>query len=187
MAEKQTRSVLGVWFNRLEDAFALIASILVISLTVLIGVSVISRYVFDAPLGWVQELTEYTLLFITFLAAPRLLREDGHVRVDIVLSQLGPRNKALLRAWGSLLSALACFALMWFSAQATFDNYQRNVIVINILQIPKFYILAIIPVSSLLLCIEFCRHISKDITEYKRADEGKRKLDEVPSLNPYSL
>lgn len=187
MVDNGIISLLGKWFDRIEDICAAIASVVLGVLTLTICVSVVSRYFFGEPMGWVQEVTEYALLFVTFLAAPWLLRQDGHVRVDIVLMQLNRRNRALLKAWGFALSAVACLFLLWFSAQATYDNYQRNVLLMKILYVPKFYLLSVIPLGSLLLAVEFARHVFRSIDDYRKASLKADKAAEEAALSPYSL
>lgn len=76
---------------------------------VLVGAyNVITRYL-GAYLG-VQlsanvylELQTYAFDLIFLLGAAYLLRADGHVRVDIVYSRLGPRTRACIDIFGTLV------------------------------------------------------------------------------------
>ena len=51
------------------------------------------RYFLNRPLVWVLELTEYALLWVTFLGAAWLLRQGGHVQVDVIVDFMSRRWK----------------------------------------------------------------------------------------------
>ena len=54
------------------------------SMACLVFANVVSRYVFNHSIIWVEELTQYQMIWITFLGAGLALREGRHVAVDIL-------------------------------------------------------------------------------------------------------
>jgi TRAP-type C4-dicarboxylate transport system permease small subunit len=104
---------------------------------------------------WTIELTEYVLYGGTFLAAPRVLRSAGHVRVEIV-HDLVPRSVGrLLDRVADLLGLGISAVLLWFGAATAIDAYRSGMIQFKNLIVPEWILLTPIPVGCALLCVEF--------------------------------
>jgi C4-dicarboxylate transporter DctQ subunit len=58
-----------------------------LSLVIVFGTAteILMRYFLNRPQIWAVEVTEYTMLYITFLGSAWLLREEGHVKMDILI------------------------------------------------------------------------------------------------------
>lgn len=119
---------------------------------------VIMRYCLNRPTTWVTEITSYSLLFITFLAAPWLLKQDGHVRVDILLDRLSPKTQAAFHLISSILGAAVCMTLFWYGARVSWNVFMRGYYQFSVLDIPYVYVISVVPVGSLLLFIQFLRN-----------------------------
>lgn len=63
--------------------------------------AVLLRYVFGLSFSWLNDSVIFTFAMIFMLGAAATLRDDGHVRVDI----LRPRFRPQTRAWIELLGA----------------------------------------------------------------------------------
>jgi len=137
-----------------------------------VGVAVVARYFFGQPMGWVIEISEYIILYITFLVAAWVLREDGHVKMDFVLSRLNPKNRALLYVVTSVISLGICLILSWFATKVTLYQYQVGYFTVTLLELPKFIFTAVIALGSLLLSLQFLRKIYGHLTSWK-ASKGK--------------
>ncbi len=144
-------------FDRILDAMALIAGLFSITIMVLICYLVVMRYLFQSPPAWVLEVCEYLLIYITFLSSAWLLRNNGHVRVDILLNWLPAFAKNAMLLVTSFLGCLSCCAIAWFSLQVTIDKFERHILTIQTLRIPEWILFLIIPVGSLFLLLEFLR------------------------------
>jgi TRAP-type C4-dicarboxylate transport system permease small subunit len=142
-------------FNRTLDLMAILAGILLISSMLIICVAVASRYLFGRPMGWVIEITEYSLLYITFLVAAWVLKRNGHVKIDLVFNQLSPRTQSMLNMITSGIGAIICFILFWYGVRVTWELFRTRYFTPTILELPKFVIVAIIFIGSLLLCLQF--------------------------------
>ena len=88
-------------WGKVLEAFALAACALLGVMTLMICADVLLRNVALIPgvdaLPWSNELSETTLYLVTMLAAPWLLREGRHIRVDIVLRAIPPRASSTKR------------------------------------------------------------------------------------------
>jgi tripartite ATP-independent transporter DctM subunit len=86
---------------------ALVAAEIVILLA-----GVVSRYVFDHPLVWSDELASILFLWLAMLGAVIALRRDEHMRMTAVVGMLPPSARAALDAFatGAALAFLALIA-----------------------------------------------------------------------------
>lgn len=153
-AVRKLVSIFGTVYNRVIDITAGIAGVLIVAIMLAVSADVIIRSTLNRPITWVNEGTEYSLLYITFLGAAWLLKREGHVRVDIVLNLLKPRTRAIFNVVTAVLVAIVCFLLVWYGTRVTWDNFQRGILSVRYYELPKFAFLAVIPLGSLLLFIE---------------------------------
>lgn len=79
---------------------------LMASMAVLVFVNVISRYAFGKSFIWVEEVTQYEMIWITYLAIGLALREGRHVAVDTVQDWLPAAAKRWLRTFIALAMAV---------------------------------------------------------------------------------
>jgi len=148
----------NILFDHIISAFAYVAAVVLVSTMLIVGADVIVRTLGEGGrIFWAVEVSEYCLLFITFLASAWLLKEDGHVKMDIVLSRLTPKTQALLNSIISIIGAIICLILVWYGIESTWDHFQLNYMVYGLLRIPKWTLLLIIPIGSALLFIQFFR------------------------------
>jgi len=147
----------GTLFDRTVNYLAFVAAVLIIFTMLSVGAEVVMRYFLHRPMIWVMEVTEIILLFITFLGTAWLLRREGHVKVDIVLGHLNPRAQALLGIISSIIGIIVCIVLVWYGIQVSYDYTQGGLYEPTLLELPKGPLLAIIPVGSFLLLIQFVR------------------------------
>jgi TRAP-type C4-dicarboxylate transport system permease small subunit len=151
-------------FDRFEAFLAFLAGILLSSMLLLICYAVLMRYFFLSPPGWIIEVTEDILLYITFLGAAWLLKERGHVSVDLIYERLNPKTKIVLDIIISIMGVIICLIMTWYSAASTWDHFQRGAVVVETLKMPKAILLGVIPIGFFTLSIEFI----KQTHEYMR-------------------
>ena len=142
-------------FNRTIDLMVILAGILLIFSMLSISMAVASRYLFNRPMGWVTEISEYILVYITFLVATWVLKREGHVKMDLVFNRLSPRTQSMLNMITSGISAIVCFILFWYGVRVTWELFKTRYFTPTILELPKFVIIAIIFIGSMLLFLQF--------------------------------
>lgn len=97
---------LEIFFDRFSDLMGWIAGFLNLVMLVNVFYDSIMRYFFDSGSIALQEL-EWHLFAIVFLfGIAYALKEDGHVRVDILYDHFSPRWKAVVNIGGALLLLL---------------------------------------------------------------------------------
>lgn len=148
---------LAAMFDRTIDLLAWLAAFLLVFAMLSVTADVVSRKFFERPIIWVFDITQYILLYVTFLGTAWLLKRDGHIVIDIAIAPLGPRARAFLGIVSSIVGVAVCAIIVWYGTQVTLDHFQRAVRDTALLQLPKAPLLAIIPFGSLLLMVQFMR------------------------------
>jgi C4-dicarboxylate transporter DctQ subunit len=151
--------------EHVTNILAYIAGIMIVVLMLLTIFEVIMRYGLKSPTGWSIEICEYLLLYITFLSAGWLLKNDGHVRVDIVLSILEKKTQKKIALITNAIGGVTCFMLLLYGALSTWDYYERSTMVIQQLNTPKWILLLAIPIGGLMLTFQFIIQFIKNLTE----------------------
>jgi TRAP-type C4-dicarboxylate transport system permease small subunit len=133
----------------------LLASAMVLIMTLLIGADVGLRNAGLGGVAWSNEASEYMLYLITLLSAPWLLRQGKHIRIDIVLRALPPRVGWTLEWVGDLLGLLCSLYFVWYGVKVLVASYLAGSISIKTLIIPEWWLLAPMPLAFVAVSIEF--------------------------------
>ena len=146
-------------FGALIEALALVASLALLAMVLIICGDVLTRNVavpgLPRGIAWSNEISELLLYLMTLLAAPWLLRQGRHIRVDIVLRAL-PRRTAYACEWiADLLGLVCCGWLVAYGGSVALKSFAGNAQSIKTLVMPEWWLLAPLPVCFLLLAIEF--------------------------------
>lgn len=164
MNSKQTPSTI---FDRLLDLSLIIVNCLLAVLIVIIIADVVMTYLLNAPLKWSLEISEYLLAVIAFLGAAWLLREEGHIRFDMLLVRIPPAPRALLEAAISIVGLLVSFTITCFGVKLVLDLYRRGIVMESILHLPRWALVAFVPLGMLLMSVQLCRRTSYFVRQYR--------------------
>lgn len=143
--------------NWIENFLFFLGGLLIVFSMLTIAMEVISRYFFDYSFIWVNEINEYILLYIPFLGGAWLIRENAHVTIDLIEGYLSRKMKKLNHLFIAAIGIFICIALLWYGLQSVVDSFARDMRSISVIQVPQVYVLAIIPVGSFVMLLEFIR------------------------------
>ena len=99
----------------LSRLFGYIAASLLFVAVLVVCHMVFTRFVLNLPTSWQTEFVTYVLLASTFLGAPWVLLERGHVNVELVPLMLGDRGRFIL-AFIAYSAATALCAVIAYEA-----------------------------------------------------------------------
>jgi TRAP-type C4-dicarboxylate transport system permease small subunit len=148
-------ATLSDWYGRLLTVLTLIACLLLLTMTLLIGADVLLRNVGLGGIAPSNELSEDIIYLVTLLAAPALLRQGQHIRVDIVLRVLPARVAWLLEWLGDVLGLICCLYFVWYGVRVTAASFTSGALSIKTLILPEWWLLAPMPFAFALLAVEF--------------------------------
>jgi TRAP-type transport system small permease protein len=146
-------------FGTLIEGLALLASVALLAMVAIICADVLTRNVavpgLPRGIAWSNEISELLLYLITLLAAPWLLREGRHIRVDIVLRVLPPKVAYACEWIADVLGIACCAWMVWYGTTATARSLVAGSLSIKTLVMPEWWFLAPLPICFALLAIEF--------------------------------
>ncbi|MFO1299103.1 MAG: TRAP transporter small permease [Burkholderiaceae bacterium] len=149
---------LSAAYGRLLTALLVVASLLLAAMMLIICADVLLRNVAIFPgmrgVEWANEVSESLLYLITLLAAPWLLRQGQHIRVDILLRAIPPRVGWACELVVDVLAFACCVVLVAYGAKAAWASYAAASITIKTLVTPEWWSLVPLPVAFALLGIE---------------------------------
>ncbi len=144
------------WYGRLLEAMLLLACLLLLAMTLLIGMDVLLRNVGAGGIAPSNELTEDALYLVTLMAAPAVLRQGGHIRVDIVLRLL-PQQLGWMLEWVcDVVGLICCLCFVWYGTRVVLESLASGSLSIKTLILPEWWLLVPVPAAFVLLSIEFC-------------------------------
>lgn len=143
----------------LNLTLAILAAAILFGVTLVIFAEVSWRFLGGRSQLWVTEISEYALLYITFLAAPWLLQHRRHVTVDLVPAMLGPRAARALALGVAVLGLALCLLLTVKGVQLVADQYSIGLRRITVLAPRSWYIVAAFPLGMALMALQFLDHV----------------------------
>lgn len=124
---------------------------------------VIARYVFNSPTNWAHESMFLMFGMQYLIAGGFVLREGGHVRVDVIYNYLPKRGKAIVDVFTSIFFFIFMFALLVTGWTFFYDSYQVNEVSISEWGIQYWPIKLALSLGALLLLIQGFAQLIKDI------------------------
>jgi C4-dicarboxylate transporter DctQ subunit len=99
--------------RRADDVGVIMLSLMFLAFVV----QITARYVFNYPLGWTLELCLTMWLWTVFWGASFSLRNEDHVRFDMIYLNVSPKAKRWLEA----IAAIAIVVTMLVALPRTYD------------------------------------------------------------------
>ncbi|MGI9512232.1 MAG: TRAP transporter small permease [Anderseniella sp.] len=137
------------------------AGVALACLAVLITIDVTIRNLGVGNFPWLLEVSEYVLFGATFLAAPWVLRDNAHVRVDLLLTALPRTAGRVLAGLADVLGLVISGVLTWYALRVTSDALERGDLIFKELVVPEWPFFLVVVVSGGLLVAEFALRLAK--------------------------
>jgi C4-dicarboxylate transporter, DctQ subunit len=146
---------------------ALIAGILMVAMMAMIVADVALRNLGYQSSAHFFTFTEYFLLLIPLLGAPWLVREKGHIYIELLTSALAPRaRRALMRAIVVLCLAV-CVVLAWYGGVITVQNFVQNEKDVRSFDMPRWMLMLSMPLAFGMMALEFLRLLARRESPYR--------------------
>ena len=161
-------SILDRFYHRCLDYGVGGGGVLIALLMLVTSAHVAGRRFFLTPIKWSTEMSEYAMVFITFLGAAWVLKHEGHIVIDIVPNALKPKPRAWLNVVISCLMAAICLLITVVGGITTYDAIVRNANRVYLYTTPLWILIIIIPISYFLLFIQSVRRAIQNLQSTKR-------------------
>ena len=93
------------------------AALMLFGIVAVVTGQVIWRYVFNNSLSWSEELSRYLFAWLIFVGAAIAVKENTHIRVDIIFNHLGAANRKRLEVLLHLLTLFVQLYFLYFAVQ----------------------------------------------------------------------
>lgn len=136
-----------------------------LTITLIVAVQVFSRYVLNHSIFWSEELARYLLVWMTFLGAGVAYYRKAHPGIDILQKRLPPISRKI----SVLLVHMA--ALVLFGVMTIYGlkfAYFVRLQISPALQLPKWIVFSIIPISGIILIFHAAAFLQADMKRIDR-------------------
>jgi TRAP-type mannitol/chloroaromatic compound transport system permease small subunit len=172
------------WFNRLVShvnglAGEFVAYWSVIAVFVYYY-EVIARYVFNSPTNWAHESMFLMFGMQYLIAGGFVLREGGHVRVDVLYNRMPKRWKAIADVFTSIFFFIFVFSLLGTGWIFFKDSYDVGEVSFTEWAIQYWPIKFALPLGAALLILQGISQLIKDIAVVINPDTTELDTDIRP-------
>lgn len=145
--------------DRICDGLAVLAGVYLVAIMFGIVFNALARTAGFSGSSHIFTFAEFGLLYIVMAASPWLVREKGHVFIEIVTAAVPDRVRGPLSRAVSALCILICLVLAWYTWGATVRAYRFGDAEMRSLDMPKFLLLGAMPICFALMAVQFGRFV----------------------------
>lgn len=110
--------------------------------------------------------TEYALLLVPMLGSPWLVREKGHIYVEIVIGAFGRRARRRLLQLITAASIAVCLVLAWYGFEVAWRNFWAGDKDVRTLDLPRWALVVWVPLAFAMMAVEFGRLLRRGESPY---------------------
>lgn len=169
--------------NRFSDIIGWIAAALMLVMLVNVFYDAILRYFFRTGSIAMQELEWHIFSVVFLFGISYALKEEGHVRVDVLYDGFSPKLKAIINIAGTFLFLIPLAYLiingsMWF----VHESYTMGEISGDPGGLTHTYLIkSVIPLSFILLIISSLGFVLRNIRMYRGLElPSEHKVEDSP-------
>ncbi len=145
------------WIDRLCDFLAILAGIYLVGIMLGIVFSATVRTLGFSGSSHIFTFSEFGLLYIAMAASPWLVREKGHVFIELLTAAVPKTIQPALSRCVSGLCIIVCLVLAWYTLLGTERAYRFGDAEMRSLDMPKWLLLGAMPICFSLMAIQFGR------------------------------
>ncbi len=163
-------------FDKFADLIGAVTSMAIVLMIMNVTYDVVMRYFFKSGSIAFQEMEWHLFSVVILLGMAYTLKEDGHVRVDLIYDRLSPNKKAMINMIG-VVTFIYPLAILIGLASVPFvvETFQSGEISGDPGGLTHRWIVkALIPLSFLLLFITATGYFIKNLNTYR----GLHKMEE---------
>ncbi|WP_298610482.1 TRAP transporter small permease subunit [uncultured Thiothrix sp.] len=167
--------------DTMNGLFGRIANVLILLACLVSATNALLRYGFDLSDNWPLELQWYLFGGAVMLGAAYTLRENGHVRVDLLYGNVSDRTRLYIDIFGFIFFLLpACILFAWLSWTTLFlPSWHVMEQSSNSGGLPRYPVKFIVPFGFLLLTLQGISELIKRVAMLRGQLELKTDYEKV--------
>jgi TRAP-type C4-dicarboxylate transport system permease small subunit len=147
---KKKNSLVNILLN-IDIAIAGTALVVLIVLTFF---GVIMRYIFGSPFTWLEEVQLWCMVWIVYAAAGAAFRTGSHVAIEMVVELFPKAVQKIIEILISLV-VVSVIGFLFIESIGFVKLFVRSGRTTNMLSVPYSLIYGIVPISCILMIINF--------------------------------
>ena len=144
------------WF---EKGLSFLGLSLVFILMIVVSLNIITRYLFRMPIAGAVESGGLILVAIIFLPLAYAQSHGGHIRVDALITLLGPRLRNAMEAFVHTVGLVICIILLWQTTIVLLFALQVGDVTTGYIDLPTSPSRITIVLGLFALCLTFLYQI----------------------------
>ena len=151
------------WLDRhFEESVIFIA---LSSMSIIITLQVIMRYVFQESLAWSEEVSRYLFIWLIYIGISYGVKKDAHVAVTVLDFALNPKQQKYLQVLTTIIFFLFAVAIFWYgrSVCSTIARLGQHAPATDL---SMWLVYAAVPTGFLLTCVRLVQKFMRQIKEF---------------------
>lgn len=142
-----------------------------------IFIEVVRRFVLDYSSIWGEESARYAFIYLVWVGAAAAVRDRAHIRIDVLLTFLPPRGRAVAMLFGDVLMGVLA-AFIFYLSLWPFLSAVHYGSVTEGLRIMRAWVLFAVPFGFALVMLRVAQSIIRDVSDLLAGREPRaaRKL-----------
>jgi len=103
--------------SKINFSLGYLAGLGIFIMGILVFFEVISRYIFNSPTVWSQEISAYLFIWSMFIGAAYTLQRGRHIYVDLLINKLVKSKRSIIR----LITNTACLLFTIFVCEQGYN------------------------------------------------------------------
>lgn len=168
--------------DRISDWLGICAAWIFFATGAFLTFEVASRYLFNAPTVWVEEVSQLFLIAGVYLAVARTVHRRQNIRIDALYSHLGPRIKIVADVFALICIIVFAAVIVWYGGLIAWDSYSVGRSTGSILNIPNWWSEGLVPFGFALVFIQGLIELFRVLSGREwGAGDADRAADEIPA------
>jgi TRAP-type mannitol/chloroaromatic compound transport system permease small subunit len=151
--------------ERINTQVGKAASFLILVLIAVLMYEVLSRYIFNEPTRWSNEISQYLLTGVVMLGGGYCLAGREHVRVDVLFRNFGHRTRCVIEILTFLIVMTFVSAIVWKGGELCYDAFLQDKRSMTIMELPLFPSMVLVPIGAFLLGLQSLGHAIQAVLE----------------------
>jgi len=133
------------FMERLADGIGWFAKFLIYVMILVLLFDILSDKVLGNVLNWTLETAQFTLAAFYFMAGPKTLKDENHVRLDLLYSRFGPRLRAIVDSVTIWLVIFYLGIMLWGGISSLQYSWATNQ------RLPSLWAPSLVPIKVLMV------------------------------------
>ena len=140
-----------VLIDRLSEFCGRLAAWMFFAIGGMIVYEVVTRYVFLSPTIWAEELSRFTQIWATYLAAGYALKNHHLIVIDLLISRLGATARRVTDAASLAFVAMFCVVAIYYGTATVAESIEVGRATSTMMAVPRWMTESAIPIGFSIL------------------------------------